>query len=271
MRHVLSLLAAAALAAFASPALACGPDTDCRLGDRTYRIAMPAGHDGTTPVGAIVFSHGYRGSAAGLMRNRNLRRTISDMGLAFIALKSMDDDWVLPNSPRHMDSDGAAEFRYVDAVVADAARRFAVDTKRMVAAGFSAGGMMTWNLACARSGLFAGFVPISGTFWQEPPRSCAGPVANIIHIHGDSDPTVPLNGRPILDTRQGKVSDALEMYRAYGGFKPMPPSKTKRLSCTNSANGNGDVLDFCMFEGGHSFRSEYLRYAWETFEKAGRL
>ncbi|RLJ41068.1 polyhydroxybutyrate depolymerase [Litoreibacter meonggei] len=254
-----------------APAFACGPDTDCKINDRTYRVAMPDGHDGTTPVGAIVFSHGYRGSAAGLMRNRNLRRAISNMGLAFIALKSKEDDWVLPNSPRHMDSDGSDEFDYVDAVVADATKRHSIDTNRMVAAGFSAGGMMTWNLACARSDLFAGFVPISGTFWQRPPSSCVGPVANIIHIHGDSDPTVPLNGRPILNTHQGRVSDALEMYRDYGGFKQANPTRTNQLSCKNSVNRDGDVLNFCMFEGGHSFRSEYLRYAWEVFEKAGRL
>ena len=170
-----------------------------------------------------------------------------------------------------MDSDGSDEFEYVDAVVADATKRHPIDTERLVAAGFSAGGMMTWNLACARSGLFAGFVPISGTFWQEPPSACAGPVANIIHIHGDNDPTVPLNGRPILNTHQGKVSDALDMYRAYGSFKNTPPSKTSQLSCKNSANSKGDVLNFCMFEGGHSFRSEYLRYAWKMFENAGRL
>ena len=269
----MKLLAALAVAitTFAAPALACGPDTDCKLADRTYRIAMPSGHDGKTPVGAIVFSHGYKGSAAGLMRNRNLRRAVSDMGLAFIALKSKEDDWVLPNSPRHMDSDGAEEFAYVDAVIADATKRHPIDTHRMVAAGFSAGGMMTWNLACARSDLFAGFVPISGTFWQAPPETCTGPVANIIHIHGDSDPTVPLNGRRILNTRQGKVADALDMYRTYGDFQPDKPSKTKRLSCKNSRNQDDDVLSFCLFEGGHSFRSEYLRFAWEAFAKAGRL
>jgi len=271
MKNLKTLLAAAALTILASPALACGPDTDCTLGDRTYRIAMPEGYDGKTPVGAIVFAHGFRGSAAGLMRNRNLRRTISDMGLAFIALKSKDDDWLLPNSPHESDSDGSEEFEYVDAVIADAASRFPIDTKRMVAAGFSAGGMMTWSLACARSNLFAGFVPISGTFWQKPPSTCSGPAASIIHIHGDNDPTVPLNGRKIADTRQGDVTEAMAMYRAYGGFKTTAPSKTTRLSCTNSANADGAVLNLCMFNGGHGFRSEYLRYAWETFEKAGRL
>jgi len=270
MKYMRPLLFAA-LSLVSTPALACGPDTDCVLGDRTYRVAMPEGHDGATPVGAIVFSHGYRGYAAGLMRNKNLRRVISDMGLAFVALKSKDDDWVLPNAPRHMDSDGSLEFSYVDAVIEDVTKRRAIDADRLVAAGFSAGGMMTWNLACARSDLFAGFVPISGTFWLKPPATCAGPVANIIHIHGDNDPTVPLNGRRIQNTHQGKVSEALDMYRDYGNFKPAQPTKTARLTCENGVNPDGKVLDFCMFEGGHSFRSEYLSFAWQTFEKAGQL
>ena len=51
MRLIALLLASL----FATPALACGPDTDCMLGQRHYRIAMPDGHDGTTKVGAIVF------------------------------------------------------------------------------------------------------------------------------------------------------------------------------------------------------------------------
>ena len=271
MQYFKALFAASALALLSTPALACGPDTDCTLGDRTYRIAMPEGHDGKTPVGAIVFSHGFRGTAAGLMRNGNMRRMISDMGLAFIALKSKGAGWNLPKSPRNFDSDGSAEFAYVDAVIADAAKRHPIDTDRLMATGFSAGGMMTWNLACARSELFAGFAPISGTFWLEAPQTCSGPAASIVHIHGDNDPTVPLNGRAIASTHQGKVSEALSMYSDYGDFEATKPSKTTQLSCENSANAEGDVLNFCLFEGGHSFRSEYLRYAWDVFEDAGRL
>lgn len=255
----------------ATPALSCGADTNCALGDRHYRIAMPDGYDGSDPVGAIVFAHGYRGSAAGLMRNRNLRRMISDMGLAFIALKSLDDDWVLPNSPRHMDSDGAEEFTYVDAVLKDAAARFSIDTSRLMATGFSAGGMMVWNLACHRPGSFAAFAPISGTFWLEAPASCAAPIANIIHIHGDADKTVPLTGRPILATHQGDVAEALSMYADFGGFGAAERSQHDRLSCEDRTNDAGDILNFCLFSGGHSFRSEYLRFAWDSFEKAGQL
>ncbi len=260
-----------ALLSLPLPALGCGPDTDCKLGNRHYRIAMPEGHDGATRVGAVVFAHGYRGSAAGMMRNTGFRKTISDMGLALIAVKSARDDWVIPNAPRDKANDGAVEFDYFDAVIADAADRFAIDTDKMLVTGFSAGGMMVWNLACARPDLFAGFAPISGTFWLEPPESCDTPVANIIHIHGDSDPTVPLTGRPIADTHQGDVGESLAMYKEFGGFSGQERGGTSALDCNAQRNPDGKLLEFCLFEGGHSFRSSFVSYAWDRLAALGKL
>jgi polyhydroxybutyrate depolymerase len=252
-------------------ALACGPDSDCKIGDRIYRIAMPEGYDGVTPVGAVVWAHGYRGTAAGAMRNKSLRKMISDEGMAFIATKSGDDDWNIPNAPRNMDSTGAEEFAYFDAVIADAAERFAIDTDRLVSTGFSAGGMVVWNLACARSDTFAGFIPMSGTFWKAPPQTCEKPVASIVHIHGDDDSTVPLLGRPIGPTRQGEVPAALEMYNNFGDFGGITPSRSADLSCETRLNDGGEILEFCLFPGGHSFRTEHLLYGLKELRKAGQL
>lgn len=252
-------------------AMACGADSNCQLGDRHYRIAMPDGHDGATPVGAIVFSHGHRGSAAGVMRNRFMRKMVSDMGLALIATKSKDTGWEIPNAPRRMDSDGIEEFAYFEQVLDDAAARFPIDRDRIVASGFSAGGMMVWNLACARPDLFAGFAPVSGTFWLNPPETCAAPTRSIVHIHGDSDRTVPLTGRKIRDTKQGEVAEALAMYQKIGGFGAAKSSSSGDLTCENRVNSSGDILEFCLFPGGHSYRVAFLKYAWERFEAAGRL
>ncbi|WP_299677217.1 prolyl oligopeptidase family serine peptidase [uncultured Roseobacter sp.] len=266
----LSLLASALLFC-GGPALACGPDTNCPLGDRHYRIAMPKGHDGTTPVPAIVFSHGYRGSAQGVMRNGSLRRMASEMGVALIAAKSEGDDWVIPNAPRHMETDGAPEFDYFAALLDDAMAHYPIDGDRIVATGFSAGGMMTWNLACSMSDRFAGFIPISGTFWLKPPETCAGPVASIVHIHGTADRTVPLDGRPIGPTHQGKVSAALEMYRSYGDFERRSEATYGDLECVEEASATGEMLKFCLFEGGHAFRTEFVRFGWDQLAEAGRL
>ncbi|WP_238475554.1 PHB depolymerase family esterase [Rhodophyticola sp. CCM32] len=123
----------------ASPALACGSDTDCVIGDRSYRLYVPDGL-GATPMGAIVYAHGYRGSAANAMRNPSLRALADDLGMAIIALKSAGDDWNLAHRPANPGQSEAAEYSYVAAVLEDVARQIPLDRDRLVSTGFSAGG-----------------------------------------------------------------------------------------------------------------------------------
>ncbi|MGA9254325.1 MAG: polyhydroxybutyrate depolymerase [Roseobacter sp.] len=256
---------------YATSAMACGPDTDCIVGDRSYRIVMPEGHDGVSKVPVIAYAHGYQGSAAGVMRNGSLRRLASDLGAALLAFNSAGGSWILPNHPRQMDSDGGAEFAYVDDVLADATERFDLDSDRIMATGFSGGGMLIWNLACARSSSFAGFAPVSGTFWLQPPETCAAPVTSVVHIHGDSDKVVPLDGRPIGPSKQGEVSEALSLYEGFGGFSAPQDRVYGDLRCSERSNAEGKVLEFCLFAGGHSFRTEYVRHAWQRLVDAGQL
>ena len=205
------------------------------------------------------------------MRNAGLRQVASDMGLALVAVKSAGDDWDLPGSPSDMDSTGAAEMAYFDAVVADVTARFGIDASRIMMSGFSAGGMVTWELACQRPDLFAGFVPLSGTFWQGPPASCTAP-ASLIHFHGTADRIVPLAGRPIGDTKQGDIAEVLAMYRAQGGFGSIERvGPLDDVSCQRQSNEAGDVLEFCTFPGGHSFRRGFLSYAWDRLAAAGKV
>jgi len=253
----------------AGSARACGPESDCRTGARHYRIALPEGAQ--PPLGAIVYAHGYRGSAAGVMRNGGLRRMAAEENLALIALDSRDRDWVIPHAPGHPDTDGAKEFAYVGAVLDDAARRFDIDPDRVLGAGFSSGAMLMWTLACAMPERFAGFVAVAGTFWQGPPESCATPVASLVHIHGESDPTVPLEGRAIRETVQGDVRAALAMYRRIGGFRPAQAPQPEGLSCDSWRNAGDEILDFCVHPGGHSLRTGYITFGLERLRAAGRM
>jgi polyhydroxybutyrate depolymerase len=140
-----------------------------------------------------------------------------------------------------------------------------------MATGFSSGGMLVWNLACARSARFAGFAPVAGTFWLKPPETCETPVASIVHIHGDADKTVPLEGRAIGQTKQGEVDEALAMYGAFGGFGAAEDAMRDDLRCRVQFNDAGDLLEFCLFEGGHSFRTEFVGFAWDRLTETGRL
>lgn len=255
----------------AAPAAACGPDTDCPLGDRTYRIQMPEGVDG--PVGALIFSHGYRGSAKGTMRNKGLRALANELGVALVATKSASQDWLIPGVPENIAEDGSKEFEYYDALIDELEAKFGIDRTRLVASGFSAGGMMVWNLACYRGESFRAFIPIAGTFWRPVPGACPSFPVNLVHIHGTSDKIVPLEGRKIAQTYQGSVPKALALLRAAGDFgDPLAGSQIEGdLACTRWSNADGMTLASCEHPGGHSIKMDYLRMAWRMLQDAGAL
>ncbi|MDD9909931.1 MAG: prolyl oligopeptidase family serine peptidase [Ahrensia sp.] len=264
---LLIVVGAMPLVAF-EPTYACGADTDCKIGERTYRIQLPNGAEG--PIGAIIFNHGYRGTAAGLMRNKSLSKAITDMGLAFVAPKSAFADWDIPNSPSQRL--GQSEYSYFERLKADLMKRHGIDGDRIMVTGFSAGGMMTWELACRRGDLFAAYAPISGTFWAPVPPSCDTLPQPILHVHGTSDRVVPLLGRVIGPTKQGEVPRALELAapaQRFGAWRDV--SGTDGLTCQQRSMSLQNFVQFCTHPGGHSLNSAWVVRAWKVFERAGLL
>lgn len=246
------------------PALACGAQSDCAVAGGVYRISLPEA--GGAPAGAIVFAHGYQGTAVGTMKNTALRQMASARGLALIALAAGGDDWDVPNVPQES-ADPRDEMAYLDAVVADAAARFHFDRQNVVITGFSAGGMFVWNVICARGSRYAGYIPYSGTFWKGPPEACPGGAQNIVHVHGSRDTTVPLAGRAIGRTRQGDVDEVLTMYRADKGYGGAEAFAQGDMDCRESRTAAGKRLDFCLFDGAHSFEVKRFAAAYDLLMK----
>ena len=241
----------------ATPVLACGTDSDCQVPAGEYRIHVPEGADG-----AIFFAHGYKGSAAGTMRNANLRALANELGVALVALNSGGDDWTIPNAPQEGRVPQRDEVAYVASVKADVADRFALDPDRMMLAGFSAGGMLTWNVICTGGDLFATFVPMSGTFWAGPPEACDTD-ARVTHYHGTADRVVPVSGRAIGPTRQGDLTEVLDFYIADRGLPALTGvAAPEGLTCLRAAAAR-TTLEYCTHPGGHRFSTTYIRRAWD--------
>jgi polyhydroxybutyrate depolymerase len=256
-------LAAIALVAllFAGAAHACGPETDCTIGERTYRIAVP---DGDGPFGAIVFMHGWRSSAEAMMNTEPLRRTARALGVALVAPKSGGEGWLIRNRPNSGLKDDALEIEYFEALLSDITTRFPIDPARILASGFSSGGMMTWTLACRMPDRFAAFLPIAGTFWDPVPLDCAEGAVDLVHIHGLEDDVVPLEGRPIGDSRQGDVRMAIGLFERTKGYDLPAKESIAGLACAGSRSGGGRKLVLCLHENGHIIRMEWLAWAWRT-------
>lgn len=237
---------------------ACGTQSDCSLLDqRVYRISLPE----TAPAtGAIVFSHGFGGSAAAVMSNEGLRRVAHERGLALVAAQTLGRDWSLPGAPS--ETIAADELVYFDALRHRLITGYDIPEDGLFAAGFSAGAMMTWTLACNRGDDYQGFVMGSGTFWSPIPETCATPRASVVHVHGRNDTTVPLGGRQVGDAQQGSVPDVFEMVARSGGFGPeVPLAAASDLDCEQRVASSGASLTFCLFDGGHSFSADRLSAA----------
>lgn len=257
---VLALLLALVLSPV-MPAASCGPDSDCLVGERSYRIRMPAAAPGR--VGAILFLHGHGGQAADIMGDAELAAAVSGLGLALIAPQSSGIGWRM----RRRDSDPAAdalfEVEALDRVMDDVVARFAVDRGRVMASGMSAGGMMVWSLACHRAAAYAGFAPIAGTFWSAMPRDCGAPPDWMRHIHGTRDATVPLEGRALRGGAvQGNVFAAIAMFAAAGGYAPPRQAVLDAQDCEIRGNARGAELALCLHEGGHDYRVADIVSAW---------
>ena len=251
----------------ASIVFACGSSSHCKVPDnRHYRIHMPQGHDGKTKIGAIFFAHGLGGTAVGTVQNQNLMRMANRLGVALIGLKAKRNDWNVKNSPAGRSDRSSNEFRYLDDVIKDVKRRFPINKKKLVLAGVSVGGTFTWTMACTGRNRFAAFMPISGTYWLNPPTSCSAKSANIIHVHGTSDLTVPLTGRRVGSSAHSNVNEVINAYAKIGKYKRIGKSAVSNLNCTKRRNFRGRILDFCLHGGGHRFRASDIEYAWRRFQ-----
>jgi polyhydroxybutyrate depolymerase len=163
----------------AVPALACIPSEPCRIGaEAFYLVSPPPEWDGKKPIGAFVFIHGHKATAAEMIGYRELVDAVHAQGFMLVAPQGLGDSWSTPGSP----GDGRRnEVSFIASIMDDLAKRFPVDQKRTVASGFSQGASVVWEIACHGDGRFQAFLPIAGVWWQPMPKECKAPPRPLLH------------------------------------------------------------------------------------------
>ncbi|MEP3297422.1 MAG: alpha/beta fold hydrolase [Pseudoruegeria sp.] len=247
---------------FSTEASACSDQTPCTVEAGEYVITLPDNDNAKTS--AVVFLHGFGGSGPGVFRNTGMVSTFTDRGYAVVAPTGLPRPgrnggaWSLhPDRPQQRD-----EVAFLTAVRDDAIAKHGIDPDNIILAGFSIGGSMTAYLACTAPETFSAYAPLGGNFWRPHPTECASPV-QMLHTHGWTDGTVPLEGRALggKDSRdpsaiiQGDVFHAMSIWRETNEcFKLKPDSFAtegqflirKWTDCApNSA------LGFALFPRGH--------------------
>lgn len=270
MLKALAGLLALAAAPAAVAADCGGPDAPCEIDGGFYHAAAP---EGAGPHPAVIFLHGWGGLADRTIANRGLVAPFLERDYAVIAPQGMPrrtgqkgGSWNAFASPERRD--GVA---FIRAAVADATGRFALDRGRIVAAGFSGGGMMVWRIACDAPGDYAAYAPIAGLLWRPLPEECAGPI-RMLHVHGWTDPVVPIEGRSVAGGRitQGDLFVGLDLLREASGCVRDDPDVTEAegdywlRGWTDCADGAS--LEFALHSGGHMIPKGWAGFMMDWFE-----
>lgn len=245
--------------------LPCPSSDACKVANGSYRIALPPQAAAGQRQGAIVFFHGYQGSAAEVLADPALIAVARRLGVALIAPEGLGHSWSFPGSP----SQRRDEFAYVAAMLDDVTQRFPIDPGRLMASGFSQGGSMVWYLACRMPTRFAAFAPIAGAFWEPMPASCTAPRPKLVHVHGVGDTTVPLAGRALRQGfRQGDLFKSFAILAPGGctaAWADTPQALTAgaALTCRLASGCSGDArLELCLHSGGHVADAAWVERAW---------
>lgn len=211
------------------------------LGDRAYAVLAPKQRAGP----ALVVLHAFDTSPT------------TQAGY-FDAQSYVDRGWVVVLPSGLIDKDGKRfwnatdaccdqhgtrpdDVAYLDAVLDDAAQRYAFDPAKVFLAGVSNGGFMAQRYACDRAARVRGFASVSGGLWTEL-QKCAPtrPVAALL-VHGTADAIVKYDGG-------GSLMDGDGSY---------PPAPVAADFWKANAKGAAPVELWTIPGGGHSLpRSE---------------
>lgn len=218
MRLVFIVAAAAAAAAFSSTLHAQGTAAQgsCAIAaasgvseqrlssggrERTYRLFVPPGYDGRTPLPLVLDLHGSGGTADRQAATSRFETLAASEGVLVATLQAAAEGnrWNVPVTSERPD-----DVRYVSDVIDDVAKRACTDERRVYATGFSGGARMSSLLACKLNDRIAAIAPMSGLRWPGP---CEGRAVPVLTFHGLADPQNTYDGH--VASRAGEWDESV--------------------------------------------------------------
>ncbi|MFT5684865.1 MAG: polyhydroxybutyrate depolymerase [Myxococcota bacterium] len=219
----------------------------CAIDEGDYEAWLPADWDGTSPLPAFLYIHGYGGSPAQLSGDDAAMASLSEAGMLVLIPESSNGSWDVRLSSETRDDLG-----FFIAILDVAESCWGVDESRIYVSGFSIGGSMAHQLACNHDAVTAA-APISGTFWNPIPESCPVSPIPIRHTHGLSDSTWPYEGQQFSpDAVQGAAEDGVALWLAHNNAPDVTTTETDgEETCTVWGAGEAEVR-LCTHDGGHT-------------------
>jgi polyhydroxybutyrate depolymerase len=174
---------------------------------RPVNLYIPSSYDGQTPVPLVILLHGYGFTGVDQENYMHFRPLAEARGFLYCYPDSLRDRvgiqfWNATDSCCDYFNTATDDAGYLRELVEAIGRQFALDRRRIFLIGCSAGGSMTYRMACQSSDIIAGIASLSGETFLDPSRCAPSEPVNILEIRGTADNIVPYAGGAVTTTGQ---------------------------------------------------------------------
>lgn len=226
---------------------------------RTYDLFVPDSH-GKKPLPLIFVFHGSGGDGAGIRRTFDLERHANGEAI-FVYPDGFGGEWDLESkAPSNID------MLLFDAILEAVSDSHCVDTKRVFATGYSAGGYFSNQLACRRGGKLRAIASHSGggpfgqsdEYGDDGRLRCPERAVAALVVHGTADGDVKLE----------EAHKSREHWRRVNGCRSGPGDAISPSPCVQLAECSEDrPVVYCEIPGlGHEVWPENgAKLTWELF------
>jgi polyhydroxybutyrate depolymerase len=183
----------------------------------SYELRMPPSA-GPAPPALVLNLHGYPGS--GLIEETSTQMTPVATARGFVLVYpdalggAFGQGWSVGGG--FFNGGGRDDVAFFRALIEDVGERTCVDLARVFVTGHSAGGFMTYRLACELSDVLTAVAPVAGAFVYDPSTCRPSRPISMLHIHGTADTRVPYDASsPVMQPPGGHITPARDSIRRY--------------------------------------------------------
>lgn len=162
---------------------------------RTHLVHLPTGYNGSSPVPLVLSLHGRHGQGKDQAKLSGFDDVADRNGFIVVYPDGVGKSWNALHGTGKAEEQGVDDVEYIDTLIDDLMERYAIDPRRIYAAGMSNGGAFAHRLGCELSGRIAAIASVAGQMAPKLAAECkpSGPVA-VIDFHGTRDRIVPYDG-----------------------------------------------------------------------------
>ena len=233
---------------------------------RSYYLHVPLDDKYSNPAPLVVMLHGATGRGHRIARVSSFNDLSDSCGFLVVYPDSIGDYWNYNGTGHETVNDVA----FIDTLIDECIKMFAIDHDRIYVAGVSNGGMMAFKLATILTDRIAAIASVAGLMTERSliNTTLSSPVS-VILIHGTDDTIIPFNGGEAKGSLTGTIQPAPKVAEhwarmngcsvspeSYEFPKKHPEDVTSVRRDVFTGSESGAVVDFYTIRrGGHTWPS----------------